>query len=113
MPRKPNKKPATTITMGASKQVRTAKAEPYKSLRKRQGDPEASVVAPGSKRLVQVPTSLTTVEAIAEAESVVRVMARMPKPMHKELKQLALNRDTHLQALLIEATEDLLAKYRE
>lgn len=110
------RKPKATVasSMGVPKQGETSKAVPYKSLRKRQGDPAASKVpAARSKRLAEVPTSLTTVEAIAEAESVVRVMARMPKPMHKELKQLALNRDTHLQALLIEATEDLLAKYRE
>ena len=58
------------------------------------------------------PTALTTVETMSDAEPVVHVMCRMPKSMHKDLKRLALDRDTNIQALLIEATEGILAKYR-
>jgi len=45
-------------------------------------------------------------------ESVKHVMVRMPRDMHRDLRQLAFNEDTSLQALLTEAVQKLLAERR-
>jgi hypothetical protein len=77
------RKPRATVASSSKipKQGETSKAVPYKSLRNHQDDPAASKVpAAQSRRLAEVPTSLATVEVISEAESVVRVMARMRMP---------------------------------
>lgn len=86
---------AETMKSTPSKKAQSRKAVHYGTLAKRQGDKLAS----GGRPL--------TVDKPA-----VQVRCRLPKSMHSDLKRLALDRNTTIQALLIEATYDVLRKYR-
>ena len=46
---------------------------------------------------------------VSEKGPVVAFNIRLPKPMHRELRQIAFDQETSINALLIEAVEKMLA----